>query len=177
MLSLRVRVNLGNDDTEGVHRITQSPSITETSPSDCLELYPVDGGVTPLQRRNQCTLQPQLRQYSELNVKTVLFQTIHFSISTQFNRQSSPISIFDSRSGGVLPFCREAIGVFFSPSWLGNGSYGNYCILTIRLFSVISRTLVGEEGLPLCRDVVGVFYIPPTSWLGWVIFSYIYSCC
>ena len=31
--------------------------------------------------------------------------------------------------------------------------------LTIRLFSVISRTLVGWV-LPLCRDAVGVFYSP-----------------
>ena len=30
---------------------------------------------------------------------------------------------------------------------------------TIRLFSVISRTLVGGV-LPLCREVVGVFYSP-----------------
>ena len=35
----------------------------------------------------------------------------------------------------------------------------HYWSLTIRLFSVISRTLVGG-GLPLCRDAVSVFYSP-----------------
>ena len=30
----------GSNDNEGVLRITQSPSITGTSPSDCLVLYP-----------------------------------------------------------------------------------------------------------------------------------------
>ena len=50
--------------------------------------------------------------------------------------------------------------------------------LTIKLFSVIFRTLVGG-GLPLCREAVGVFYSP--SRLGmtltgyyWYIFIYIY---
>ena len=43
--------------------------------------------------------------------------------------------------------------------------------LTIRLFSVISRTLVGGGVLPLCRGAVGVFYSP--SWLGNLSFN----CC
>ena len=34
-----------------------------------------------------------------------------------------------------------------------------YLSFTIGLFSIISRTLVGEV-LPLCREAVGVFYIP-----------------
>ena len=38
-----------------------------------------------------------------------------------------------------------------------------YQILTIRLFSVISRTFVGGN-LPLCRDAVGLFF--SSSWLG-----------
>ena len=37
----------------------------------------------------------------KINVKTVLFQIIQFSMSTQFR-------------------CREAVDVFYSPSWLGN---------------------------------------------------------
>ena len=37
----------------------------------------------------------------------------------------------------------------------------DYWNLTIRLFSVISRTLIGGGGLlHLCRDSVGVFYSP-----------------
>ena len=95
--------------------------------------------------------------------KTVLFQTIQFSISTQFSSiwpidrtlsgtptlgqsgtgsddnegvlcilQSSGItwpSLSDClvsyqghscRGGGFLPLCREAVGVFYSPSRLGN---------------------------------------------------------
>ena len=43
--------------------------------------------------------------------------------------------------GGVLPLCRNAVGVFYNPSRLGY------------------MTLVGEV-LPFCRDVVGVFYSP-----------------
>ena len=65
------------------------------------------GGLTPLQRCSQCILQPQpTGQYTELNVnqfyfeqfnlalvhslnvKTVLFQTIQFSINTQFKSKN-----------------------------------------------------------------------------------------
>ena len=35
----------------------------------------------------------------------------------------------------------------------------HYWSLTIRLFNVIPRTLIGEV-LPICRDAVGVFYSP-----------------
>ena len=101
--------------------------------------------------------------FKHLNVKIVLFQTIQFSISTQFSSiwpidrtpsdattvgQSGPRSdgnevlcIPESSSitgtspsdclvsyirtlvvcgGGVLPLCREAVGVFYSPSRLDN---------------------------------------------------------
>ena len=43
----------GNDSNEGVHRISQRPSITGTSPSDCLVSYIQDtlaGGGSPLSR-------------------------------------------------------------------------------------------------------------------------------
>ena len=50
------------------------------------------GGLTSLQRCSRCILQPQpTGQYTELNVKTVLFQIIQFSISTQFTFQNSSI--------------------------------------------------------------------------------------
>ena len=45
--------------------------------------------LTSQKRSNWCILQAQ---HTELNVKTVLFQTIYFSISTQFKCQNSPIS-------------------------------------------------------------------------------------
>ena len=43
--------------------------------------------------------------------------------------------------GVILPICRDAVGVFHSPSRVGH------------------RTLV-EEVLLLCKDTVGVFYSP-----------------
>ena len=88
-----------------------------------------------------------------MNIKTVLFEAIQFSISTQF---SSIWSIDRSLSGATTP----------SPS--GPWSDGNKGVLGIPVssrvtetspFSVISRTHVGEV-LPLCRDAVGVFYSP-----------------
>ena len=94
--------------------------------------------------------------HTQLNIKTVLFQTIQFSISMQF----SSIKPIDKTLSGTT-----TLGLS------GPGSNGNegvlyiypkyqyYWNLTIRLFSVISRTLVGGI-LPLCRDAVGVFYSP-----------------
>ena len=47
--------------------------------------------------------------------------------------------------------------------------------LTIRLFSAISRTLVGGV-LPLCKGAVGVFYsTPPADWANWEYIS-VYVC-
>ena len=83
----------GNDD---ILCIPQSSSITGTSPSDCLvssRTLGRGGGLTSLQRSSWCILQPQLTgQYTELSVKTVLFQTIQFSISMLFKCQNSSIS-------------------------------------------------------------------------------------
>ena len=44
----------------------------------------------------------------------------------------------------------------------------------IKLFNVISRTLVGWI-LPVCRNAVGVFY--PHCWLDWMICLYKYGKC
>ena len=65
-------------------------SITGTSPSNCLMSYLEHSlrGLTPLQRCGWCILQPQP---TELNVKTVLFQVIQFSISMRFKCQNSSI--------------------------------------------------------------------------------------
>ena len=57
----------GSNGYEGVLCIPQSPSITGTSPSDCLVSYlghSLGGGLTPLQRCSQCILQlSQLGNY------------------------------------------------------------------------------------------------------------------
>ena len=86
----------GSDGNEEVLRNPQNSSITGTSPSDCLVSYPghsLVGCLTPLQRCNQHILRTQLiGQCTELIVKTVLFQIIQFSISTQFKCQNSTIS-------------------------------------------------------------------------------------
>ena len=51
----------GSYGNEVVFNITQSSSITRTSPSDCLVSYAGHslGGLTPLQRSNRCILQSQ----------------------------------------------------------------------------------------------------------------------
>ena len=69
--------------------------------------------------------------------KSVLFQTIQFNISTQFS--------------SILPYQVLPRGASHSPK------LQHYRNFTIRLFSVLSRTLVAEV-LPLCRWAVGVFY-------------------
>ena len=52
----------GNNGTEGVLCIPQRSSISGTSPSDCLVLYPGHylGCLTPLQRSSRCIQQPQV---------------------------------------------------------------------------------------------------------------------
>ena len=85
--------------------------------------------------------------------KIVLFQTILFSISTQFS--------------SIWPIDRTLSGAT-TPGQSGPGSDGNEGVLCIpqRLFSVLSRTLIGGV-LPLCRDAIGVIYSP--NWLGNII--------
>ena len=105
--------------------------------------------------------------YTQLNVKTVLFQTIQLNISTQFR--------------SIWPIDRTQSGAT-TQSLSGPGSDGNKVVLyilqsfsipealTIKLFSVISRTLVGGV-LPLCRDAVSVFYRPKPM-VGWFVGFY-----
>ena len=81
--------------------------------------------------------------------KTVIFQTIQFNISTQFS--------------SIWPIDKTLSGAT-TPGQSGYGSDDNEAILripqiTIRLFSVVSKTLVGET-LPLFRVAVSVFYSP-----------------
>ena len=84
----------GSNVNDGLLHIPQSFSITGTSPSDCLVSYPGQslGDLTPLQRCSRCLLQPQMIwQYSELKVKTVLFQINQLGISIQFKCQNTSI--------------------------------------------------------------------------------------
>ena len=96
------------------------------------------------------TKKPNVNEVCSLNVKTVLFQAIQFSINIQFTSilpikcyhtgpesdgyeevlripQSSSLSSDSlvsypghSLLVGVLPLCRGAVGIFYSPSRLDN---------------------------------------------------------
>ena len=101
----------------------------------------------------QITLKtPVLVRSPKLNDKTVLFQTIQFSLSHLFVLNSDPqiIDLTPIRYYQSGPGSNDNKGVLRIPQSLG---------LTIRLFSVISKTLVMKGAvLPICRDEVGVFY-------------------
>ena len=87
--------------------------------------------------------------YTQLNDLTGLFHRIPFRISTQF----SFISPVDKTLSGSTTPGKSGPGSNANNRWTIKG----YWKLTIRLFSVISRTLV--RGLsPTYIDAVGVFY-------------------
>ena len=75
----------GSDGNEGVLRIPQSSSITGTWPTDCLMSYPEYLLVETSYPSAEKQLVYSTAKYTELNVKTVLFQTIQFSISIHLN--------------------------------------------------------------------------------------------
>ena len=96
--------------------------------------------------------------YSRLNDQTVLFLTIQFCISHLF---ALCLNVKDRTLSGATT------SGLSGPWSIGNERntphfpmLPHYWILTIGLFSVISRTLDGEEVLALCRDAVDVFYSP-----------------
>ena len=96
--------------------------------------------------------------YTQLNDKIVLFQAIQFNINAQLS--------------SIWPIDRKPIRCYHSgPEWtwewwqwrgtLHSPKPQHYWNLTIRLFRVIFRILIGvcgEEVLPFCREAVGVFY-------------------
>ena len=97
-----------------------------------------------------------------LNLKTVLFQTIQLSISTLFS------AIWHINKDPV--WCHHSGSEWNWVRWQWRDTphslkFNHYWILAIILFSVLSRTLVGEV-LPLNREAVGVFYSPCR--LGWL---------
>ena len=88
--------------------------------------------------------------------KIVLFLRIQFSISTQFS-SNWPIDRIPSGAttpGQSEPGSNGNEGVLHIPPKLQH-----YWSLTIRLFSIIFRTLIGGV-LLLSRDAVSVFYSP-----------------
>ena len=86
----------------------------------------------------------------------------------------------ETSNHSIWPIHRTLSGAT-TPGQSGHGSNGYkgvlrhspklqyYWSLTIRLFCVISRILVGEGVLPLCREAVRVFYSPslPTECPGY----------
>ena len=85
----------GSNGNEGVLRILQSPSITGTSPSDCLVSYQDTHGrgVYPsAEVQSVYPTAPADWAIHRVKCQTVLFQIIQFSISTQFKCQNSSIS-------------------------------------------------------------------------------------
>ena len=101
--------------------------------------------------------------YTQLNDQTALFQTIQFNISHSFAlsldvkqfyliHRLDPIRCHHSRPEWTWEQWQ----------WKGKAHSSNlqhYWSLIIRLFSVLSRTLI-EGVLLLCREVVGVFHSP-----------------
>ena len=95
--------------------------------------------------------------HTQLNVKTILFQVIQLSISTQF----SSIWFIDRTLSGATTLGQS-----------GPGSNGNEGVLRISQSSSITGTspsdclvsytrhLLGVESLPLYRNRVSVFYSP-----------------
>ena len=94
---------------------------------------------------------------NSLNIKTVLFQVIQFSISMHFS--------------SILPIDRALSGAT-TLSQSGTGSDGNEGVLCIPQSSSIIGTspsdclvsypghLLGVRVLPLCKDTIGIFYNP-----------------
>ena len=134
----------------------------------------VKAGLTPLQRCSQCILRVSTANCS---TKTVVEGGSYLSAEKQ-----SVYSI-GHLLGAVLPLCREAVGVFYSPLQPtgppGHSLMGftplqrcNLCILHSTSQLVHQDTSWGT--LNLCREEVGVFYSPSrmshrTLVWGWVL--------
>ena len=112
----------GSDGNEGVHRILQSSTITEASPSDFLVSYPRNSWecLSPLRICSRCILLPKPTRLSLLYWE-----------------------------GGLTP-CREAVDVFYSPSvdwasWLFKVSLTQEYYIYVFWASVLNKwlTLVG----------------------------------
>ena len=107
----------GINSDEGVLRISQSSNITETSLSDYLVSYPDThwGSLTLLRRCSRYQM-PPLQDRVNLGGMVIPESS---SITRTLPSDCLESDIGQSLSGGVLLLCREVVGVFYSPIWLG----------------------------------------------------------
>ena len=158
----------GSDGNKGVLPILQSSSITETSSSDCLVSYrgySLVGDLTPLQRSSRCILQHHPIEPLVGKDLTPLQR------SSQCILQPSPQPTGPLVVGGVLPLCREAVGVFYSTlsvDW-ANRCRGSFTPLQRSSRCILQphpiEPLVGKDLTPLQRSSQCILQ-PPLSWLG-----------
>ena len=162
-------------------------SVYFTSPTDWATVHPLGEGLTPLQRYNHCILQPQPAGPQNTRWERVLFlwrDTIGvFYTPSQLSHSlgegltplkrcnrcilhPQPAEPQDTRWERVLPFWRNTLGVFYSPSQLSH-SLGegltplkrcNRCILQPQ--PAEPQDTRWEWVVPLWRDAIGVFYSP-----------------
>ena len=97
--------------------------------------------------------------YTQLNDQTVLFSKSHL-FALIWNVKQFCLT---HREDPVR--CHYSGPEWIWEQWQWRGTQHSpklqhYCSLTIRLFNVISRTLVGWGVLPFCRDAVGIYYSP-----------------
>ena len=104
--------------------------------------------------------------FTQLNVKTVVFQTIYFSMSTQFKYQTTAILNNDI----IWPRDKTLSGTstqewtWETSQWSGTPHFPkHYWSLTVRLFTVIFRAHFGGV-FPQRRGAVGLFCNP--RWIG-----------
>ena len=182
-------------------------SITRTSPSDCFVSYTghsLGGGLTPLQRCTWCIL--HLQHYWSLTIwlfriiyRTLFGMVSYPSAKTQLVYFTAPAllephhpivscHIQDTLWTGVLPLCRDIVGIFYISSITGTSpsdcfvsytghSLGwcltplqryswyilqlqHYMNLTLRLFRVIYRTLIGRVSYPSAEMHLVYFTAP-----------------
>ena len=141
----------GSNGNEGVLHIPQSSHITGTSPSDCLMSYPghffCGGGGSYPSAEMQLVYSTATADWTTIN-KTLKGtpnpgqsgpesngneEVLHIPQSSK--TEPSPLGCFVSYPGHSLggrsyPLCRDAVGVFYSPSQLGwycffSQNYGN----------------------------------------------------
>ena len=101
--------------TEGSYPSAEMQSMYSTAPAERATGHSSGKGLIPLLIFSRCLLQPQ------------------------------PNGPQDIRPGGVLPFCRDAVDVFYSPSWMSH------------------RTFVQERSYPFA-EIQSMYSIVPTEW-------------
>ena len=157
----------GSNGNEGASRIPQSPSITGISGSDCLVSYPGHslGWVLPLCRFSVGKFNSSSRLGKSLSRATIPGQSepgsngnegvlrIPQSPSITGTSGSDCLVSYPKHSlGWVLPLCRGAVSIFYSPSRLGKAlSRATIPGQSEPGSNGISWKLVGEGFTPLQR--------------------------